>query len=298
MAKGRAYDDLYARLETKESEKELYGLARQRDRAGKDVQHVRVIKDENGNVMVNSEAVLKRWKEYFEKLMNEENHRDLRTEEADMVNEEVNCISREEVRNALRRMKKGKAVGTDELLVKVWKCMRKMEKKFLTRLFNRLLMGERMPEEWRRSVLIPIYKNKGDAQCCGNYRGIKLMSHTIKVWERIIEARLKDRVEISKQQYGFMPGKGTTDAMFALRLLMAKYREGQRQLHCVFVDLEKAYGRGPRKELCYCMKKSGIVKKYVRLVQDMYEGSETVVRCAVGFTKFSRSKLDCTRDQG
>ena len=63
MAKGRAYDDFYARLETKEGEKELYRLARKRDRAGKDVQHVRVIKDENGSVMVNSEEVLKRWKE-------------------------------------------------------------------------------------------------------------------------------------------------------------------------------------------------------------------------------------------
>ena len=64
MAKGRAYDDLYTRLETKEGEKELYRLARQRDRAGKDVQDVKIIKDESGNVMVNSEAVLKRWKEY------------------------------------------------------------------------------------------------------------------------------------------------------------------------------------------------------------------------------------------
>ena len=60
MAKGRAYDNLYARLETKEGEKELYRLARQRDRAGKDVQHVKVIKDENGNMIVNSKAVLKR----------------------------------------------------------------------------------------------------------------------------------------------------------------------------------------------------------------------------------------------
>ena len=196
MTKGRVYDNLYARLETKEGEKELYRLARQRNRAGKDVQHVRVIKDENSNVMINSEAVLKRWKE-IEKLINEENNRDPRTKEAEVVNEEVNWVSREEVKNALRRMKKGKAVGPDELPAEVWKCMGEMGIKFLNRLFNRLLMGEQMPEEWRRSVLIPIYKNKGDAQCCKNYRGIKLMSHTMKIWERIIETRLRDRVEIS-----------------------------------------------------------------------------------------------------
>ena len=109
-----------------------------------------------------------------------------------------------------------------------------------------------MPEEWRKSVPIPIYKNKGDTQCWGSYRGIKLM---MKKWQKIIEARLRDRVEISEQQYGFMPGKGTTDAMFALRRLMEKYREGQRELHYVFVDLEKAYDRVLREELWYYIRK-------------------------------------------
>ena len=147
--------------------------------------------------MVSSEAVLKRWKKNFEKLMNEENHREPRTEKAEVINEEVTCVSREEVKNALRRMKKGKGAGPYELPVGVWKCIGEKGIQFLIRLFNRLLVDERMLEEWRRSVLIPIYKNKGDAQCYGSYRGIKLMFHTMKIWERKIEARLRDRVEIS-----------------------------------------------------------------------------------------------------
>ena len=89
---------------------------------------------------------------------------------------------------------------------------------------------------------------------------------------------------ISEQQYGFMPRKSTTDAMFALRVLMEKYREGQKELYCVFVDLEKAYDKVPREELWYCMRKSQVVK-YVKVVQDMYEDSITTVRCAVGMTE-------------
>ena len=67
-----------------------------------------------------------------------------------------------------------------------------------------------------------------------------------------------------------MPGKSTTDALFALRVLMEKYREDQKELHCVFVDLEKAYDKVPREEVWYCMRKSGLAEKYVRIVQDIH----------------------------
>ncbi|KAK3569707.1 hypothetical protein QTP86_003576 [Hemibagrus guttatus] len=186
-------------------------------------------------------------------------------------------------------MKSGKAVGPDDIPVEVWKCLGEAAVEFLTSLFNRVLESEEMPEEWRRSVLVPIFKNKGDVESCSNYRGIKLMSHTMKLWERVVEARLRKVVEICEQQYGFMPRKSTTDAIFALRILMEKYRDGQREFHCVFVDLEKAYDRVPREELWYCMRKSGVAEKYVRVVQDMYERSRTVERCAVGQTEESLS---------
>ncbi|KAK3521020.1 hypothetical protein QTP86_018665, partial [Hemibagrus guttatus] len=279
-AKQKAYDELYTRLDTREGEKDLYRLARQRDRDGKDVQQVKVIKDRDGRVHTSEENVQRRWKEYFEEMMNKGNEREKRVEGVNSVEQKV-----DEVRKALKRMKSGKAVGPDDIPVEVCKCLGEAAVEFLTSLFNRVLESERMPEEWRRSVSVPIFKNKGDVQSCSIYKGIKLMSRTMKLWERVVEARLRKVVEVCEQQYGFMPRKSTTDAIFALRILMEKYRDGQRELHCVFVDLEKAYDRVPREELWYCMRKSGVAEKYVRVVQDMYERSRTVVRCAVGQTE-------------
>ncbi|KAF7710733.1 hypothetical protein HF521_009605, partial [Silurus meridionalis] len=221
-AKEKAYEELYKRLDTKEGEKDLYRLARQRDRAGKDVLQVRAIKDGEGNVLTSEESVLRRWREYFEQLMNEENHRERRLDDVELVKQDVDRISKEEVRAAIKRMKNGKSVGPDDIPVEAWRCLGEMAVEFLTRLFNRILEGERMPEEWRRSVLVPIFKHKGDVQTCSNYRGIKLISHTMKLWERVVEARLREEVTICEQQYGFMPRKSTTDALFALRMLMEK----------------------------------------------------------------------------
>lgn len=59
---------------------------------------------------------------------------------------------------------------------------------------------------------------------------------------------------------------------------MEKYYEGQKELHCVFVYLAQAYGV-PREELWYCIRKSEVAEKYLRLAEDMYEDSETVARC-------------------
>ena len=72
---------------------------------------------------------------------------------------------------------------------------------------------EVIPDEWRNSVVVPIYKEKGDVQDCNNYRGIKLMSHTMKTWERIIDQRLRMEVEITPEQFGFMPCRRTIDAV-------------------------------------------------------------------------------------
>jgi len=111
-----------------------------------------------------------------------------------------------------------------------------------------------MPESWRRSFMIPFYKNKGDVSDCSNYRGIKLTSHTLKIWERVLNNRFNKLITISENQCGFTPGKSTTDAIQTVRILMEKYRSNGEDLHLVFIDLEKAFDTIPRSLVWQTMK--------------------------------------------
>ncbi|XP_037803562.1 uncharacterized protein LOC119597969 [Penaeus monodon] len=257
-AKARAYNQLYEDLDTTEGTKKVLRIAKQRDKNSKDIYQTKWIKNDEGNVLTNDEDILERWRLYFMKLMNEENPREAREEEQVGNPGEVEAITEDEVRRALRKMKDGKAVGPDNLPIEAWKCLGEEGVTFLCSMLNKIFDEEKIPESWRKSILVPIYKNKGDIMACGNYRGIKLMSHSMTLFERMIEHRLRGVVNISEEQFGFMEGKSTTDAIFALRQVQERYREGHKELHGVFIDLEKAYDRVPREEMLWCMRKKNV----------------------------------------
>ncbi|XP_037779485.1 uncharacterized protein LOC119576030 [Penaeus monodon] len=114
--------------------------------------------------------------------------------------------------------------------------------------------SERMSGEWRRAIC----KNKGDAQNCANCRGIKLMSHIRKLWEKGDTHKSKELL----QKFD-TPGRSTTDAIFVLRMLMEKYRERQRQPGCMFLELKKRYDKVPREDLWHCMQESSIPEVFL-----------------------------------
>ena len=106
------------------------------------------------------------------------------------------------------------------------------------------VLQQGIPEIWRNSRMVPIYKGKGDILEWDNYRGIKLMCHSMKLWERLTEARLRQITSIDNTQCGFRHGKSTTESIFILLIHQETYREMDKELHVVFV--EKAYNRVPR----------------------------------------------------
>ncbi|XP_076905012.1 uncharacterized protein LOC143560627 [Bidens hawaiensis] len=185
-AKNTAYKRVYEHLETQEGEHDMFKIAKARERRRKDLGAVKFIKSEDGHVLVKEQDIRLRWKTYFQNLFNSER---AYQEENDNIRlrrqQRNNCfcrrITQEEVRNALRRTGRAKAVGPDNIPIEVWKCLGEEGVLWLTTLFNSIFKAGKMPDQWRSNIVVPIYKNKGDAQCCGNYRGIKLLSHTMKL---------------------------------------------------------------------------------------------------------------------
>ena len=265
-------------------------MAKTRNKSTKDITHIRQIKDEREVVIRKERDILIRWKDYFEKLLNEENERFIR-DDGEPNNQLVQEVTRQEVEMALKKMKDGKAIGPDGIPVEVWKALGREGVDMLHQLTREIMENEVIPEKWRESTLIPIFKDKGDIQSCENYRGIKLMSHTLKMFERVLDNRLRRVVHIGRQQLGFMTGLGTVDGIFSLRQNMEKHREKQKVLHVVFIDLEKAYDRVPRQEVWRSLRERGVPEKYVRIVQECYKNVTTRVRSTVGTTDSFQVKV-------
>jgi hypothetical protein len=181
-------------------------------------------------------------------------------------------------------MKGGKTMGPDGIPMEVWRTLGDVAIVWLTKLFNFIFRSNKMPDEWRRSILVPLFKNKGDVQSCTNYQRIKLMSHTMKLRERIIEHRLRRVTNVTKNQFGFMTGRSTTEAIFLIRQLMERCREQKKDLHMIFIELEKAYDNVPRNVMWWALQKHKVSSKYITLIKNMYDNVVTSVRTSDGDT--------------
>ena len=260
-----------------EGKRKLFKLARQHAKEKRDIVGGQCIRDAHGTLCTDVEDKKTVWKGYMEQLLNEENEWDGKVGER-KIEGEVEDISTEEVKAALKDMKKGKACGISGVCSEFLTCSGDVGVEAMTSICNSILNGESMPQDWMDSLLVPLYKGKGDARECGSYRGVKLLEHGMKVLERILDKRLRKKIKVDDMQCGFMPGRGTSDAIFIVRQLQEKYLSKKKSLYYCFVDLEKAFDRVPRRVIEFALRKKGVEEKLVQTVMRLYEGARTRVR--------------------
>ena len=146
--------------------------------------------------------------------------------------------------------------------------------KVLHSICQQIWKTQQWPQDWKRSVFIPILK-KGNAKECSNYRTIALISHASKVMLKILQARLQQYVnhELPDVQAGFRKGRGTRDQIANIHRIIEKAREFQKNIYFCFVDCAKAFDCVDHNKLWKILKEMEIPDHLTCLFRNLYAGS-------------------------
>ena len=117
-------------------------------------------------------------------------------------------ISVEDVRKAVKKLKGGKSPGVDGIISEMLKCGGECLLEWLRRVYNVCVLEEKVPNDWMRAIIVPIYKGKGDRSECKNYRGTSLISIPGKVYGRILIKKVRSLTEgLMEEQCEFKSGR-------------------------------------------------------------------------------------------
>ncbi|GBX76780.1 hypothetical protein M6C068_2620 [Staphylococcus aureus] len=241
------------------------------------------IKDRNGMDLTEAEDIKKRWQEYTEELYKKDLH-DPDNHDGVITHLEPDILECE-VKWALESITMNKASGGDGIPVELFQILKDDAVKVLHSICQQIWKTQQWPQDWKRSVFIPIPK-KGNAKECSNYHTIALISHASKVMLKILQARLQQYVnrELPDVQAGFRKGRGTRDQIANIRWIMEKAREFQKNIYFCFIDYAKAFDCVDHNKLWKILKEMGIPDHLTCLLRNLYAGQEATVRTGHGTT--------------
>jgi hypothetical protein len=267
------------KLEREAKNGNVFKITKQIVRKNRDVTGGGCVKDTDGKIVVDDEKIKELWRKYYEKLLNEEFDWDKNSlDTVNAVSGPCEQILAHEVRAAITKAKNGKAAGPSCVVSEMLKASGEVGVEWVTYVCNAVIKDGKIPADWKRSQIVNVFKGKGDALECGSYRGIKLLDHVMKVLERVIEKKVRSIVKIDDMQFGFRPGRSTTDAIFIVRQVQERFLAKKKDLWMAFVDLEKAFDRVPREVVWWALRKLGVHEWIVTVIISMYEGVTTAVK--------------------
>ncbi|CAB1110683.1 unnamed protein product [Ectocarpus sp. CCAP 1310/34] len=248
--------------------------------------------NENGVLLRNKNAILKRWRRFFDTLLNSKSPT-LNPDVVEQVTQRpaTRATRRlaavpdlEEVEVATKGLGNWKAVGPDLLAAELLKVDGDDEPVVLERLraiFVEVWNGGEMPQEWKDAIIKVLYK-KGGRSNCNNFRGISLLSHVGKILAKTITNRLSAFCEaneiLPEEQCGFRPGRSTVCMLFVVRRLQELGRRRRIPLYMCFIDLQKAYDSVDRELLWKVLARAGIPGEMIAVIRKFHVGMRARVR--------------------
>ncbi|PNF23609.1 hypothetical protein B7P43_G04761 [Cryptotermes secundus] len=272
--KKREYDKQeLIELEHLRSSNEIRAFYQTLNKSRKDFQpRTTLCRDKEGTILSSDEAILERWAQYFEELLNSNSSEQVEGMTIDRnqgnFDAEEPAPTIKEVEEAIKKLKNNKAPGMDLITAELVKFAGPEYARHLHQLIVKIWITEIIPEEWNLSTVCPIHKNC-DVMVCSNYRGISLLCIAYQKFSNILFNRLSPFVEdiTGDYQCEFRQGRSTNDQIFTIRQVLEKCNEFQIETHYLFIDFRSAYDSIDRDSLFLAMEEMHIPRKLIALLR-------------------------------
>jgi len=234
-------------------------------------------KDRNGMDLTEAEGIKKRWQEYTEELYKKDLH-DPDNHDGVITHLESDILECE-VKWALRSIAMNKDSGCDGVPAELFQILKDDAVKVLHSICQKIWKIQQWPQDWKRSVFIPIPK-KDNAKECSNDHTVALISHNSKVMLKIHQARLQEYLNhgLPDIQSGFRKGRGTRDQIANIHWIIVKAREFQKNIYFCFIDYTKAFDYVYHSKLWKILQEMGIPDHLTCLLRNLHAGQEETVR--------------------
>jgi len=249
------------------------------------------ILDDSGRLLSDIEDIKKRWLQYTQQLYSDDS-RDVDAttackDEVRSTTTEITPVLVDKVREAIRRLPRGKASGFDELPAELTKVDSDIMAKMFCKLCNEILNREEWPDDWKRPVFVAIPKVKGTV-CCDEHRTIALISHASKILLRVLLNRMQKTAEeeLADVQTGFQKNVGTRDQIFNTRIMMQKAHEASVRLYMAFIDYKKAFDSVKHAKLWTILQDMGMSMTAINALRTLYRDQQAAVRIDAELTEW------------
>ena len=206
-------------------------------------------------------------------------------------------ISEKEMNLVIKKLKRNKSLGPDKIPNEMFIEANKETRTILREILEQIHKTEEIPNSWEEGEIIRLYKGKGLKGKCSNERGITLASNIGKVYERIINERVKKEVTITKAQAGGKTGCSTVDHLIVLKQTIEEIRAKGQTAYIIFLDVQKAYDKAWLDAILYALHQNGVEGKNLRMIKNLNSNLTAKIQTRFGLTRKIKIK-DSIRQGG